>query len=152
MSQLKRVNGNTKPVFAFDILNGSAQAGAATVASLVQPQGPKLDFFAVDLKANIAAEQDTGRAVEVLINTVTQLATTHMYQSEVAGQVSLAVYPTGAWTAASLQTAVRALGTVTVKDAVVDNPNTTADETAAAVTFDFSGVTVTNVGFKLATS
>jgi hypothetical protein len=46
--------------------------------------------------------------------------------------MSIAVYPTAAWTAADLQTAIRAIGTV-------DG-------------YDLSGANVTNTGFKLAAS
>jgi hypothetical protein len=46
--------------------------------------------------------------------------------------MSIAVYPVGAWSPASLQVAIRALGTV--------------------AGYDLSGAVVTNVGFKLATA
>jgi hypothetical protein len=56
-----------------------------------------------------------------------------MYQIEAsasANNMSIAIYPTAAWTAAAMQTAIRALGTVD--------------------SYDLSGAVVTNVGFKLA--
>jgi hypothetical protein len=58
-----------------------------------------------------------------------------MYQVAATSNVtnfSVAVYPTGAYTAAELQTQIRALGTV-------DG-------------YDLSGATVTNVGFRLAST
>jgi hypothetical protein len=59
------------------------------------------------------------------------LATTHFYQVEASsGAMSIAVYPVAAWTAGTLQTAIQALGTVN--------------------TYDLSGATVANNGFKLA--
>ena len=125
-----KVHGNTKPVFAIDTLEGT---GTNATGTPVMFSGPKLDFFGLDLGANPAGEMDTNEAVEAVITCITQLATTHFYQVEAsanANNMSIAVYPTAAWTAASLQAAVRALGTV--------------------AGYDLSGAAVTNVGFKLA--
>ena len=124
------VHGDVKPVFAIDTLDGS---GSATTGVPVMIQGPKLDFFGMDLGANPASKMAVGSAVEAVIKTITQLATVHFYQVEsstAANNFSIAVYPTAAWTASDLQAAVRALGTV-------DG-------------FDLSGALVTNNGFKLA--
>ena len=52
-----------------------------------------------------------------------------------ATNLSLAVYPTGAYTAATLQTAIQALGA-----------------NVGGTGYDASGATVTNVGFRLATT
>jgi len=130
MASQTKINGNTKPVFAIDTLNGS---GGATTGVPVMFSGPKLDFFGMDLGADPAGQMDSGEAIEAVITCVTQLATTHFYQVEAsasANNMSIAVYPVGAWTAASLQAAIRALGTV--------------------ATYDLSGAVVTNNGFKLA--
>lgn len=130
MAYQTKVHGDTKPVFAIDTLNGS---GSATTGVPVMFAGPKLDFFGMDLGASPAAEMDTGEAIEAVITCVTQLATTHFYQVEAsasANNMSIAVYPVGAWSASSLQTAIRALGTVSG--------------------YDLSGAVVTNNGFKLA--
>jgi hypothetical protein len=64
-----------------------------------------------------------------------------MYQVEgdSTGQLSIAVYPSGAWTAATLQTSLQALGNVQI---------TSSDGTVTGV--DVSGTLVTNPGFKLA--
>lgn len=126
------VHGDVKPVFAIDTLDGS---GSATTGVPVMIQGPKLDFFGMDLGANPASKMAVGSAVEAVIKCITQLATVHFYQVEnstAANNMSIAIYPTAAWTAGDLQTAIRALGTV-------DG-------------FDLSGAAVTNVGFKLAAS
>lgn len=123
-------HGDVKPVFAIDTLNGT---GTNTTGTPVMLSGPKLDFFGMDLGANPASEMDVNEAVEAVITCVTQLATTHFYQVEAsasANNLSIAVYPTAAWTASSLQAAIRALGTVSG--------------------YDLSGATVTNNGFKLA--
>jgi len=130
MAIQSKVHGDTKPVFAIDQLNG---AGGATTGVPVMFSGPKLDFFGMDLGASPASEMDTNEAVEAVITCVTQLATTHFYQVEAsasANNMSIAVYPTGAWTAGTLQAAIRALGTV--------------------AGYDLSGALVTNNGFKLA--
>jgi hypothetical protein len=127
-----KINGNTKPVFAIDTLGGS---GSNPTGTPVMFSGPKLDFFGIDLGADPAGQLDSGEAVEAVITCITQLATTHFYQvqaSAAANNMSIAVYPTAAWTAADLQAAIRALGTV--------------------ATYDLSGAVVTNVGFKLAAS
>jgi hypothetical protein len=127
-----KLNGNVKPVFAIDTLGGS---GTNPTGTPVMFSGPKLDFFGIDLGADPASHMDSGEAVEAVITCITQLATTHFYQvdaSASANNMSIAVYPTAAWTAADLQAAIRALGTV--------------------ATYDLSGAVVTNVGFKLANS
>lgn len=111
MAYTSRVHGDTKPVFAIDTLNGS---GSATTGVAVQIAGPKLDFFNIDVGADLATQMDQGGAVEKVITTITQLATVHFYQVEASsGQLSIAVYPTGAWAAADLETAIRALDTGT---------------------------------------
>jgi hypothetical protein len=66
---------------------------------------------------------------------IEQLATVMMYSVSATANVtnmSVAVYPVGAYTAAALQTQIRALGTVNG--------------------YDLSGATVTNVGFRLAST
>jgi len=139
MAKQDRTHGDVLPVFAIDQLNG---AGGATTGVAVQIAGPKLDFFAIDLGADPSAQMDTAGAVEAVIQCITQLATVHFYQVHATGtgtNMSIAVYPTGAWVAASgsaapdgnnLQATIRALGTIN--------------------TFDLSGATVANNGFKLA--
>ena len=123
-------HGDTKPVFAIDTLNGT---GSNPTGTPVMFSGPKLEFFGLDLGASPAGQLVTNGAVEKVITCITQLATTHFYQvegSDAANNMSIAIYPVAAWTAGSLQTAIRALGTVNG--------------------YDLSGTVVTNVGFKLA--
>lgn len=128
MAYTNKVHGDVKPVFAIDTLAGS---GSNTTGTPVMLAGPKLEFFSLDLGADAAGQMEVGEAVESVITCITQLATTHFYQVEVTtGAMSIAVYPVAAWTAASLQAAIRALGTV--------------------ATYDLSGATVANNGFKLA--
>jgi hypothetical protein len=128
MAGFARVNGDLKGVAVFDV-PAYTNTGANAVASgvTVQPQGPKLNFFTVS-DANLEPSgSDVGTAVNYVIQTVTQLSTVHMYEWTDAGAngtIALAIYPTAGQTAASLQTAIRALGTVSNIDlgaAVVAN-------------------------------
>jgi hypothetical protein len=122
------VHGDTYPVFAIDTLNGS---GSASTGVPVMIQGPKLDFFNIDIGADVAGQMDVDEAVDKVIKCVTQLATVHFYQVEAtSGQMSIAVYPTAAWAAADLETAIRALDT--------------------GSGYRFNNATVANNGFKLA--
>jgi len=154
MAYFPPFNGDAQPVFALDIQNGPQTGNIGSTDALVQMQGPKLDFFkvlvkdgsatAIDLRTELggysAGVFDPG--VVVQINQAIQTsATIAMYQVEAAdtGQISYAVYPTGAWTAASLQTALQALGNVQI---------TSSNGTVTGV--NVSGTTVTNPGFQLA--
>ena len=132
MAYTSRAHGDTKPVFAIDTLNGS---GSATTGVAVQIAGPKLDFFGIDLGADPSGQMDTGGAVEKVITCITQLATVHFYQVEASASacnMSIAVYPTGAWTASDLATAIQELDT--------------------GSGYRLNSAAVTNVGFKLAAS
>jgi hypothetical protein len=127
MAYTTRTHGDTKPVFAIDVLNGS---GSATTGVAVQIAGPKLDFFNIDVGADLAAQMGQGQAVEKVITCITQLATVHFYQVEAtSGQLSIATYPVGAWTASDLEDAIQALDT--------------------GSGYRFNSATVANNGFKL---
>ena len=63
MAGFTRTHGDSKPVFAIDTLNGS---GSATTGVPVMIQGPKLDFFNIDLGGDIAGELGTGGVVELV--------------------------------------------------------------------------------------
>jgi hypothetical protein len=69
------------------------------------------------------------------------VATIAMYQVEgdANGQISYAVYPADAWTAASLQTALQALGNVQV-----------TSSSGVTTGVNVSGTLVTEPGFQLA--
>jgi hypothetical protein len=127
MAYTTRTHGDTKPVFAIDVLNGS---GSATTGVAVQIAGPKLDFFNIDVGADLAAQMGQGQAVEKVITCITQLATVHFYQVEAtSGQLSIATYPVDAWTASDLEDAIQALDT--------------------GSGYRFNSATVANNGFKL---
>jgi hypothetical protein len=146
-------NGDSQPVFALDVNNG-AQQGAITAAALVQMAGPKLDFFkvivenasnqAVDLRnqlGNVTAGVFTPGVVAQINQAIQQTATIAMYQVEAdtSGQISYAIYPSGAWTATTLDAALKALGNVQI---------TASNGTVTGV--NVAGTDVTTAGFKLA--
>jgi hypothetical protein len=146
-------NGDAQPVFALDINNGS-QNGDISSAALVQMAGPKLDYFkvivqngsqqAVDITnqlGNVTNGVFTPGVVVQINQAIQQTATIAMYQVEAdtSGQISYGIYPSGAWTAATLQTSLQALGNVQI---------TASDGTVTGV--NVSGTLVTNPGFKLA--
>ena len=115
MAQFTRTHGDFQPVLWLDQPEYTTGAVNAVSSGLtVQPQGPKLDFFTIEL-ADVAA--NTTIAAQV-IQTVEQLATIHIYEftNTTTDTLALAVYPTGGWTTVSLAAAVDAAtgGTSTV--------------------------------------
>jgi hypothetical protein len=130
----------------------------------VQPQGPKLDFFAVvvqnsadqaiDLRDQLGNYSGGGTVfnpglVQIINENIQQTATIAMYQVEgaAAGQISYALYPTGAYTAATLQAQIRAI----TNGSTAGNVQITSSS-GVTTGVDVTGSDVTNVGFKLATS
>jgi hypothetical protein len=141
MAQIPLVSGGSQPVFATDTLNGSQLSANTTYAPAGVPvnfMGPKLDFFGVDLGADPSAQAGVNGAIQTILQTIQQTATVAIYQVAATANVtnmSLAVYPTAAYTAATLQAAIRALGS-----------------NVAGTGYDASGATVTDVGFRLAST
>ena len=108
MSQFTKVNGDYLPLINYDSpAYTNSGLNAVTSAATVQPQGPKLDFFTVTAASSGAL---TGTQVNLIVQSTQQLATVYLYEFTTAGPDTLAtaVYPVGAWTTATLQTAVRA--------------------------------------------
>jgi hypothetical protein len=106
MAQFTRVNGDSKPVFHLDTDSyTNTGVNAVTSAATVQPQGPKLDFFTATANGALTTTQ-----VAAAIQTIQQLATIYIYEYTDASNDTLAfaVYPVGAWTTASLVTALEA--------------------------------------------
>lgn len=144
MASLPITSGGSQPVFATDTLNGSVSSSTYLAGVPTNFQGPKLDFFGCDLGANPAGEAAVNEMLQTLLQTIQQTATVAIYQVAAtanATNFSVATYPTGAFntatdgtdnSAATLQAIIRALGTVS--------------------SYDLSGATVTNVGFRLASS
>ena len=154
MATLFRPNGDADPVFALDISNGAQSGNLATVGAnaLVQMAGPKLDFFAVvvengsnqaiDLRNELGNITDPG-VVQTINQTIQQTATIAFYQvqNSTTGQISYGLYPTGAWTTATLDTAITGLGNVQI-----------TNSSGQVRGVNVSGSQTTNVGFKLALS
>jgi hypothetical protein len=109
MAQFTKVNGDFQPVINFDSPEYTNNGLNAVVSgATVQPQGPKLEFFTLT--------KDTGAFstanVATIVQTVQQLATIYIYEyTDTSNDTfAMAVYPVGAWTAATLDTAVTAAG------------------------------------------
>ena len=103
MAQFTKANGDLLPLINYDSFSyTNSGANAVTSAATVQPQGPKLDFFTVTATGAL-----TGTQVNLIIQAVQQLATVYMYEygNDTNDTVALAVYPTGAWTSSTLDTA-----------------------------------------------
>lgn len=154
-------NGDAQPVFAMDINNGP-QTGTISADALVQMDGPKLDFFkvvvedgtntAIDLRGQLGNYSGGGTVfnpglVQILNQTIQTKATIAKYQVEgdASGQISYAVYPQNAWTAADLQTALR---NITNGGSAGNVQITSSSGTTTGV--DVTGTDVTNPGMKLA--
>ena len=104
MAFTTRTHGDFLPVMNYDAAGYTVGAvNAVTSGVTVQPQGPKLDFFTITL-ASLATD---GTVLLNCINAIQQLATIYMYEVTDAGTdtIAIAVYPTGAWTTATLDTA-----------------------------------------------
>lgn len=159
MAYFPPFNGDAQPVFALDINNGP-QTGTISAAALVQPQGPKLDFFKVIVQngsnQNIDLRPQLGSysggvfnpgLVQILNQSIQQTATIAMYQVEgdSSGQISYGIYPQNAYTAAELQTQLRAIQNGSTAGNV---QITSSDGSVTGV--DVTGTDVTSSGFKLA--
>lgn len=154
MAYFPPANGDSQQVFALDTNNGALHGALTSTPALVQMAGPKLDYFkiivqdgsnsAVDLRGEVGVVT-AGVFYPGVINQINQCiqrtATIAMYQVEAdtSGQISIGVYPQAAWTAATLDAALKALGNVQV---------TSSNGTVTGV--DVSGTDVTTAGFKLA--
>ena len=144
MASIPLVNGGTQPVFATDTLNGpqlSANTAYSPAGTPVNLQGPKLDFFGIGLGNSAFNQAGVNGAVQQILQQIQQTATVAIYQVDNTNNtvdMSVAVYPTGAYTASTLQAAIQGLGNIYNSSA-----NTYCNVAAAAVT---------NVGFRLAST
>jgi hypothetical protein len=136
MAGFNKVHGDARPVVNLDSKQGFKNTDntfSDSTGIAINPAGPKLDFFCIDFDTDSPVNQmGTGGAIQAVLTCIGQLATVHMYQvndTTDANQMSVAVYPTGAWTENSLQDAIEGLGTVN--------------------TYDMSGAMVVDNGFKL---
>lgn len=116
MAQFTRANGDFYPVLRLDA-TGYTNPGVNAVqsAATVQPQGPKLDFFTIEL-ADIAANTTLAN---IAMLTIQQNAIVYIYEftDTTTDTLAVAVYPTGAWDtttlAAAIDTATAGTSTVT---------------------------------------
>ena len=135
MAGFTRTHGDAQPVFAMDVQNGPVAPSTAADGTTTNFIGPAMDFFGFDLGAAPTTQLGVDEMVAQVMVSIEQLATVMMYSVSATASVtnmSVAVYPVGAYTAAALQTQIRALGTVNG--------------------YDLSGAVVTNVGFRLAST
>ena len=109
MAQFTKVNGDFQPVLHLDAPDyTNSGLNAVTSAATVQPQGPKLDFFTITKDTGAF----TGANIATIVQTLQQLATIYIYEYTDASDDTFAVamYPTGAWTATTIDTAITAAG------------------------------------------
>jgi hypothetical protein len=109
MAVFTKTNGTTQPVFALDVANGSI-AGTANVAAQgpVQMSGPKLDFFSLTANAALTNAGNVNGYLNNVLTSIQQLGTIAMYQAgATAGTINIAIYPSGAYTTATLVAAAQ---------------------------------------------
>lgn len=127
MAQITKTNGTAQPVFHIDVNNGSIAGATETAATPVNFTGPKLDFFQLTCANTNATLQGTNGFVSNVLQAIQQTSTVAFYQVD-GVQISVAVFPTGAFTDATILTAAQGANAAGV--------NTVASST--------------DVGFKLA--
>ena len=109
MAQFTKTNGTTQPVFALDVANGSI-AGTANVAAQgpVMLSGPQLQFFSLTANAALTNAGNVNGYLNNVLQAVQQTSTIAFYQAgATAGQINLAIYPSGAFTTTTLVTAAQ---------------------------------------------
>jgi hypothetical protein len=109
MATFTKVNGTTQPSFAIDVANGSI-LGTANVAAQgpVQIQGPKLDFFSLTANTALTNAGNVNGYLNNVLTSIQQLGTIAIYQAgATAGTINLAIYPSGAYTTATLVAAAQ---------------------------------------------
>ena len=115
MAVFTKTNGTTQPVFHMD--TGNAQiVGTSNIAAMgsVNFQGPKLDFFSVVANASLVTSGNVNGYINNILQAIQTKGTVAMYQVSPAAPtiLNLAIYPTGAYTAASLLTTANTSATV----------------------------------------
>jgi hypothetical protein len=119
MPSITKVSGGSQPVFAIDELNGPvAQTANIAAQGPFNPAGPKLDFFSVTANASLATQGGVNGYVANVLQAIQQTATVAIAQvGPNPAVINVAVYPTGAFTAATfvaaVQTANAAIGVPT---------------------------------------
>ena len=117
MAQFTRVNGDLQPVLRLDSESFTNNGANAVVdGAVVQPQGPKLDFFTATANGALTTTQ-----IAAGVQAIQQLGIIHMYQydDESNDTLSFAIYPAGQYSTADLVVALEGAGwanAVTVTD------------------------------------
>ena len=130
-----------QPVFVMDTGN-TTQLGTANIAAMgsVNFQGPKLDFFSVVANASLATSANVNGYINNIVQAIQTKATVAMYQVSPASPtiLNLAIYPTGAYTAATLLTTANTSATVASggQDIQLNSAAGNAVFTTAATNFD----------------
>lgn len=109
MAQFTKVNGTTQPVFALDVSNGDI-VGTANVAAQgpVMLSGPQLQFFSLTANAALTNAGNVNGYLNNVLQAVQQIGTIAFYQAgATAGTINLAIYPSGAYTTATLVAAAQ---------------------------------------------
>ena len=109
MAVFTKVNGTTQPVFALDVANGSI-SGTANVAAQgpVMLSGPQLQFFSLTANAALTNAGNVNGYLNNVLQAVQQTGTIAFYQAgATAGTINLAIYPSGAYTTATLVAAAQ---------------------------------------------
>lgn len=135
MAGFTRTHGDAQPVFAMDVQNGPLASSTAADGTTTNFIGPAMDFFGFDLGAAPTTQLGVDEMVAQVLQSIEQLATVMMYSVSATANVtnmSVAVYPVGAYTAGALQSQIQALGTING--------------------YNLGSATVTNVGFRLAST
>ena len=115
MATFTKTNGTMQPVFHMD--TGNAQiVGTSNIAAMgsVNFQGPKLDFFSVVANASLVTSGNVNGYINNILQAIQTKGTVAMYQVSPAAPtiLNLAIYPTGAYTAATLLTTANTSATV----------------------------------------
>ena len=106
MAQFTRTNGDFLPLINYDADSyTNSGVNAITSGATVQPAGPKLDFFTITFTGSVTTTQ-----LLAAFQTIEQLATIMMYEytDTTDDTLAIAVYPVGAWTDTTLDTAITA--------------------------------------------
>ena len=109
MASFTKVNGTTQPVFALDVANGSI-SGTANVAAQgpVNLAGPQLQFFSLTANAALTNAGNVNGYLNNVLQAIQQTGTIAIYQAgATAGTINLAIYPSGAFTTATLVAAAQ---------------------------------------------
>ena len=138
MATFTKTNGTMQPVFVMDTGN-TTQAGTANIAAFgsVNFQGPKLDFFSVVANASLATSANVNGYINNIVQAIQTKGTVAMYQVSPAAPtiLNLAIYPTGAYTAASLLTTANTVTSTGGQDIQLNSAAGNAVFTTSATNF-----------------